>query len=150
MTIADRLAVFMDGRIVQIGTPAQVFASPSTVSVAGFIGSPPMNLLQGRVAGGVVHIGDTELPGVQSASPDGPVIVGVRPSAVRLRDAGLPARIELVEDLGDAAIVDLAMGETIVKMRTDRRPVAQEGDAVHIAFERSAVHLFDAASGERV
>ncbi|HEY1326383.1 MAG TPA: ABC transporter ATP-binding protein [Casimicrobiaceae bacterium] len=149
MTIADRLAVFMDGRIVQVGTPAEVFARPATIAVAGFIGSPPMNLLQGAVRDGVVAIGDVTLTGVHAPGRDGPVTIGIRPSAVRLADAGLPARIELVEDLGESAIVDLQVGEGIVKMRTDRRPSAREGEAVHIAFEPMAVHLFDPGSGAR-
>lgn len=68
---------------------------------------------------------------------------------VRLADAGLPARVELVEDLGDAAILDLALGDMIVEMRTDRRPAAREGDPVLVAFGPSAVHLFDPATGER-
>jgi ABC-type sugar transport system ATPase subunit len=149
MTIADRLAVFMDGRIVQIGTPAQVFASPSTVSVAGFIGSPPMNLLRGVARDGVVAIGDVVLPGVQ-APRDGDVVIGVRPGAVRLGNAGLPARIELVEDLGDSAVVDLAVGETVVKMRSEARPAAREGDTVRIVFAAHDVHLFDPGTGARL
>jgi ABC-type sugar transport system ATPase subunit len=149
MTIADRLAVFMDGRIVQIGTPAEVFARPSTVSVAGFIGSPPMNLLHGTARDGAVAVGGVVLPGVH-APRDGDVVVGVRPSAIRLGDAGLAARIELVEDLGDAAVVDLVVGETIVKMRTDRRPAAREGDTVHVAFAPHDAHLFEPAGGARI
>jgi ABC-type sugar transport system ATPase subunit len=149
MTIADRLAVFMDGRIVQIGTPAEVFARPSTISVAGFIGSPPMNLLRGSVRGGAVTIGDVTLPGVQAPGPDGPIVIGIRPSGVRLADTGLPARIELVEDLGESAIVDLQVAEGILKMRTERPPAAREGDVVHVAFARNAMHLFDPETGQR-
>jgi ABC-type sugar transport system ATPase subunit len=54
-----------------------------------------------------------------------------------------------VEDLGESAIVDLQVGEAIVKMRTDRRPAAKEGEAVHVAFDPSSLHLFDAVSGQR-
>jgi ABC-type sugar transport system ATPase subunit len=149
MTIADRLAVFMDGRIVQMGTPAEVFARPATIAVAGFIGSPPMNLLHGTVRNGAVTIGEVTLPDLHAPGADGPVVIGVRPSAVRLADAGLPARVELVEDLGESAIVDLQVGEGIVKMRTDRRPAAREGDSVHVSLEPSALHVFDAATGAR-
>jgi multiple sugar transport system ATP-binding protein len=149
MTIADRIAVFMDGRIVQVGTPGEVFAHPANAAVAGFIGSPPMNLLVGQSRQGELRIGDVPVLGVRSAGPDGAVTVGVRPSALRLADTGLPARIYLVEDLGDSVIVDLQFGEAIVKMRTDRRPTAKEGDAVHLAWDPAAVHVFDPISGER-
>ena len=149
MTIADRIAVFMDGRIVQIGTPGEVFARPANAAVAGFIGSPPMNLLVGQTRQGALSIGDVPVPGVRVAGPDGAVTVGLRPSALRLSDAGLPGRVYLVEDLGDSVIVDLQFADTIVKMRADRRPTAKEGDAVHIAWDPAAVHLFDPASGER-
>ena len=150
MTIADRLAVFMDGRIVQVGTPAEVFARPASVDVAGFIGSPPMNLLEGRIAAGRLLIGDTALPGITGAGPDGAVTVGVRPGAVHFApESGLPARIELVEDLGDSAIVDLTTGHTPIKMRIDRRPAQREGETVQLAFEPGSVHLFDPLTGAR-
>jgi ABC-type sugar transport system ATPase subunit len=99
--------------------------------------------------GGALHVGDTLLAGARPGGPDGDVVIGVRPSAVRLAPQGLPARIELLEDLGDTTIVDLASGDAMVKMRTDRRPAAREGDAVHLAFDAAAVHVFDAASGLR-
>jgi multiple sugar transport system ATP-binding protein/inositol-phosphate transport system ATP-binding protein len=149
MTIADRLAVFMDGRIVQVGTPADVFARPASVAVAGFLGSPPMNLVEGQVAGGTLAIAGVRIPGATVPGADGKVVVGVRPGAVRLADAGIPARVYLVEDLGESAIVDLTVGDAIVKMRTDRRPAAREGDAVSIALDPADLHVFDPATGER-
>jgi ABC-type sugar transport system ATPase subunit len=150
MTIADRIAVFMEGRIVQVGTPAEVFAKPATVAVAGFIGSPPMNLLRGEVRAGRVHVGDVALAGVSTVAADGEIVVGVRPGAVRLASGpGLRARLELVEDLGDSAIVDFSAGDTLVKMRTDRPPSLREGEPVSLAFDPGAVHLFDAATGAR-
>jgi len=62
----------------------------------------------------------------------------------------LPARIELVEDLGDSAVVDLAVGETVVKMRSEARPAAREGDTVRIVFAAHDVHLFDPGTGARL
>ena len=149
MTIADRLAVFMDGRIVQVGTPAEVFARPATIAVAGIIGSPPMNLLAGEAHGDRLTIAGVAMARSSATLQDGPVTIGVRPGAVRLAEQGLPARVYLIEDLGDSAIVDLQVGEAIVKMRTDGQPTLREGDAVHLAFEPSAVHVFDPASGLR-
>ena len=149
MTIADRLAVFMEGRIVQVGTPDEVFARPANVAVAGFIGSPPMNLVEGRVSASALYVSDVALPGVRVAAPDGTVTVGMRPGALKLAAEGLPARIELVEDLGDSVIVDLQAGNVAIKMRAERRPAAREGEIVHLACDPAAVHLFDRATGAR-
>jgi ABC-type sugar transport system ATPase subunit len=149
MTIADRLAVFMDGRIVQVGTPAEVFARPATVAVAGFIGSPPMNLLAAQLDGGTLSVGGVAMGRADAWGPDGPVTLGVRPAAVRLAPQGLAARVYLVEDLGDTAIVDLQVGEALLKMRSEGRPAVKEGDSVHVAFDAAALHVFDAASGLR-
>ena len=147
MTIADRLAVFMDGRIVQVGTPADVFARPATVAVAGFLGNPAMNLLRAHMAQGNVIVGGVA---VGPAPGDGPVVVGIRPGAVRLAQDGVPAHVYLVEDLGESVIVDLQVGDAIVKMRCERRPAAREGDEVRLALDPRALHLFDAADGTRL
>jgi ABC-type sugar transport system ATPase subunit len=150
MTIADRLAIFIEGRIVQTGTPDEVFDRPANVAVAGFIGSPSMNLMPGVVRDGRVFALGEEVATDAAAGADGDVVVGVRPSAFRFADTGLPARVELVENLGDSAIVDLAAGDgRTLKVRCDTRPAVREGDHVHLAFPRGAMHLFDAATGER-
>jgi len=149
MTIADRIAVFMEGRIVQVGTPAEVYAHPANVAVAGFIGNPPMNLLDARVEAGSLRVNGQAIALDGDPGPDGEVTLGVRPSSVRFSDRGIAARVELVEHLGDTTIVDLDVGEHLVKMRSDTRPSVREGDAVHVAFMPGAVHLFDRASGDR-
>ncbi|HVE50050.1 MAG TPA: ABC transporter ATP-binding protein [Casimicrobiaceae bacterium] len=149
MTIADRLAVFMEGRIVQIGTPDEVFQQPANVAVAGFIGSPPMNLLPGEVRAGALQVAETRIPLDRAAGLVGAVIVGVRPSAVSIASEGLPARVELIENLGDTTIVDLSMSGHAVKLRSQMRPRVREGENVHIAFAPSAIHLFDRDSGNR-
>ena len=149
MTIADRVAVFMEGRIVQVGRPQDIFARPATAVVAAFIGSPPMNLLEGEVRDGRVRVGGVDLPGQRVHGPDGRVTLGVRPAALRIASEGLPARVDLIEDLGDTAIVDLDVAGRLVKMRTDQVPSAREGDVVRLAFAPGALHLFDVDSGAR-
>jgi multiple sugar transport system ATP-binding protein len=149
MTIADRVAVFMEGRIVQTGRPQEIFASPASAIVAAFIGSPPMNLLPADVRGGTLHVAGVELRIDRAVGADGPVTLGVRPAALRIAPTGLPARVYLVEDLGDTVIVDLDVGGQVVKLRTDQRPNVREGESVHIAFASDACHLFDADSGAR-
>ena len=149
MTIADRLAVFMEGRIVQVGTPGEVFARPASVAVAGFLGNPAMNLIPGRVSGGELEVAGHAIPLGFDPGTDGEVTVGVRPGAVRVADSGIPGRVYLIEDLGDTMIVDVEIGGRLVKMRSDHRPPVREGDAVRLAFPPDAVHLFDSPSGRR-
>jgi multiple sugar transport system ATP-binding protein len=121
MTIADRIAIFMEGRIVPTGTPEEIFARPATATVA------------------------SDAP----RGADGPVVCGVRPGALRLAGDGIPAQVYLVEDLGDSAIVDLTIGDRIVKMRVASAGALAEGDAIRVAFDAGAVHLFDPATGAR-
>jgi len=147
MTIADRVAVFMDGRVAQVGRPQDIFAKPASAVVAGFIGSPPMNLLPAEVRAGALRVGGADLRLDRPLGADGPVTLGVRPAALRIAPTGIPARVYLIEDLGDTTIVDLDVGGQIVKLRTDQRPGVREGDSVHVAF--AACHLFERDGGAR-
>jgi ABC-type sugar transport system ATPase subunit len=78
------------------------------------------------------------------------VVIGVRPGDLRMADAGLPARVERVEDLGDSAIVSFAAGERVLKHKSDRLPLVQEGEHVHVAFAPGAAHIFDRQTGSRL
>jgi ABC-type sugar transport system ATPase subunit len=151
MTLADRMAIFLDGAIVQVGTPEEVFERPQTVAVAGFIGSPAMNLLPGELNGrGVVVAGRRiELPRPPEAA-SGPVVVGVRPGQVRIDPDGLPAVLEVAELLGETTLLNLRLGEHPIRMRVNGKVRAAEGEAVAISFEPGALHLFDRASGQRI
>jgi multiple sugar transport system ATP-binding protein len=149
MTIADRVAVFMEGRIVQIGPPQDIFARPASAIVAAFIGSPPMNLLPGEVSGDVLHVAGMDLQLGRALGTDGPVTLGVRPAALRIASTGVSARVYLIEDLGDTTIVDLEVAGQVIKLRTDQRPGVREGEHVHVAFAPSACHLFDRETGAR-
>jgi multiple sugar transport system ATP-binding protein len=150
MTLADRIAVFMDGRIVQVGSPRDVFARPMTVDVAAFNGTPPMNHFPGVWEGSTVTLAGHALPHGTSASSARQVVVGVRPGDLRIADAGLPARVERVEDLGDSAIVSFVAGERVLKHKSDRLPLVQEGERVHVAFAPAAAHIFDRQTGIRI
>jgi multiple sugar transport system ATP-binding protein len=149
MTLADRIAVFMDGRIVQVGTPREVFARPQTRAVAGFIGTPPMNLLDGVWQGDSVAVaGHVFQVGAHAAAPRD-VTLGVRPGDVRVVDGGLPAHVERVEDLGDTAVVSYTAAGALVKQKTDRTSV-REGDDVTLGFAPGSAHLFDRTTGARL
>jgi len=150
MTLADRIAVFMDGRIAQVGTPREVFARPQTVDVAGFIGTPPMNLMPARWEGDALAIDGERLPAPASTAAPRDVTVGVRPGDIRIAAAGMPARVERIEDLGDTAITSFAAGDRLVKQKSDRLPDVREGDRVRLAFAPGSAHVFDRATGARL
>lgn len=150
MTIADRMAVFMEGRIVQVGTPHEIFRKPATATVAGFIGTPPMNLMPAVLEGGRVAVGDTSLPVHGGDAARREVTLGVRPGDLRIQPEGIPATVEFVEDFGDSSIVNLQVAGQRVKLRAGELPAVREGDAVRVGFDPAAAHLFDRASGNRL
>ena len=150
MTLADRIAVFLDGRIVQVGTPREVFTTPRTVGVAGFIGTPTMNLIKGTWTGSEVIVGDEALSVARPAAAQREVTLGVRPGELRIANAGLAATVERVEDLGDAHIVSLNAGPLPLKLKGEGPPAVGEGDSVRVSFAPTSAHLFDANTGERL
>jgi ABC-type sugar transport system ATPase subunit len=151
MTIADRMAIFLDGEIVQIGTPDDVFNRPDSVAVAAFIGSPPMNLFDGHVADGMVTVGDYSFPLARTHGAfQGPVVVGVRPSHIRLSDEGLPARLYLSENLGESMLLNLHVGDALVKVRLPEVHRFGENEPLQLTFEPEFVHLFDPATRKRI
>ena len=173
MTLGDRIAVLSAGRLQQIGHPQDVYDHPANVFVAGFIGSPPMNLLRGSVRDGRVSAGD--LAFARSGVPDTDVIVGIRPEGLRLvgsDDAGpgFELHVDVVEPLGDEVMVHgtvsardagvhieleeaTLLADTVaedraavtVRLAPDVRPAP--GSSVHLSVDPEGVHLFDAASG---
>ena len=151
MTLADRVAVFIEGRIVQVASPKEIFGRPAHVSVAGFIGTPPMNLLPATWQGDrltIDGVGAWAAPTVSASARD--VTLGVRPADLRIAAQGLPATVELVEELGDSHIVVAALGSHRVKLKTAPTVAVSEGDAVLIDFAPNAAHLFDRQNGERL
>jgi ABC-type sugar transport system ATPase subunit len=151
LSLSDRLAVFMDGRIVQVGTPEAVFRRPATVDVAGFLGNPPMNLLPARLEDGQATIDGTvmQLPTLRFLGKK-EVTLGIRPSGVRLAAEGLPATVTMCEALGEDLFADLMVGERLVraKLNGDARPA--EHSTVKIALDAGALHVFDRRTGARL
>jgi multiple sugar transport system ATP-binding protein len=150
MTIADRLAVFMEGQIVQVGTPEDVFAQPTSLDVAAFLGSPPMNFLPARVAGRSAQAAGHAVPLARDYGAEKQAVLGVRPGAIRLGLQGIPARVDLVEQLGEHAIVDLQVADTLMRARVDRKVQLREGETTHLTFDAEDLHVFDAASKQRL
>ena len=149
MTLADRMAVFMAGEIQQVGTPAEVFARPNSVDIAGFIGNPPMNLIPARYIDGSVVIAGRPFKTMAGAAGECDVIVGLRPSALRFASDGLKAHVDLVEDLGDTAVLDLDCAGTTLRMRVGES-VPREGDLISIMAHPQDIHLFDPTTRKRL
>lgn len=145
MTLADRIAVFMEGRIVQIGTPREVFGRPAHASVAGFIGTPPMNLLPGTWIDAAVIVEGSMNPVMATATAARPVTLGIRPGDLRLQPQGLSALVLFVEELGDHTIYNVQAGPMRLKVKLTGLPLVKEGDTVHLGFDPEAAHLFDPA-----
>ncbi|HEY1795597.1 MAG TPA: ABC transporter ATP-binding protein [Stellaceae bacterium] len=143
MTLSDRMAIFMAGRIVQVGTPEEVYRRPVSTAVAGFLGSPPMNLIPATLDGDRL-----DFAGVSVTLPRrvegfrGEVVVGVRPADIGFAADGIPATVELAELLGDDMILDLRVSDTLVKARLMLNRRFAEGEAVRIAFVWSRLHFF--------
>ncbi len=156
MTMGDRICVLKDGLLQQVGTPRDLYDNPSNVFVAGFIGSPAMNLLELSTTDGGVKIGDMVQPverDVLSKAGSGKVTMGIRPEDLEMSEHGLAVEVDVVEELGaDAYIYGHAVGANDLQIiaRTDGRRPPKKGETVHFAPSQGHVHLFDVASGERL
>ncbi|MEA3013256.1 MAG: multiple sugar transport system ATP-binding protein [Sphingomonadales bacterium] len=155
MTLADRIAILDRGRVVQFGTAAALYEHPATLFVAGFIGSPRMNFLDGVVVGAgddgvrVRLQGDAELRAAVaagSAKPGDAVTLGIRPEDLRPGAGGLAASVTLIESLGNIRFAYLDSAATrdplIVQLAPGERLAEQ--DKVTLAARPEACHLFDA------
>jgi multiple sugar transport system ATP-binding protein len=149
LSLSDRLAVFMDGRIVQVGTPEEVFRKPATVAVAGFLGNPPMNLIPAQLQDGVarIHGFDVPLPSLK-VHGSREIVLGIRPSAVRLSQEGIPAVVTMSEVLGEDSYADLSVGDLLVRAKVAKREA--EGSQVRLQLDEGALHVFDKATGARL
>jgi ABC-type sugar transport system ATPase subunit len=150
MTLADRMAVFMEGEIQQVGTPAEVFARPNSIDIAGFIGNPPMNLVPARYIDGSVVISGHALKTTMQAAGERDVIAGIRPGALRLVPNGLKAKVDLVEDHGDTAVLDLDCAGTAMRVRVNHEDVPREGDIISVTARPQDIHLFDPVTRKRL
>jgi sn-glycerol 3-phosphate transport system ATP-binding protein len=153
MTLADRLIVMNAGAVDQIGPPLELYERPATVFVAGFIGSPAMNLLAGEMAPGGVAIGDIALRiGNRSGEPGMAVTVGLRPEHLEFSaDGPIALRPELLERLGADTIVHgrLPDGAKLVA-RTSGVANLPLGQPVRLAVRPAHIHLFDRSTGRRL
>ena len=158
MTMGHRIAVLNAGILQQVGPPQAVYDRPANLFVAGFIGSPPMNLITATV-GAEDGRPAVEVPGGSIPLPAGPstagavVVVGVRPEHLRITAGGLiPATVSVVESLGHErhVVCRLADGQLVIVRQPGDGAAPATGATVRLHAELSDLHLFDGASGRRI
>jgi multiple sugar transport system ATP-binding protein len=154
MTLGHRVAVLRDGQLQQCGPPRELYERPINVFVAGFIGSPAMNLCPVPLgSNGSVSFGGVDVRVPDRVEGDS-LVVGLRPESLELASDGIPARVEVVEDIGADVFVFCAAevgGEsTRLVARTEARHAPLQGEQVTLRPRADEAHLFDPASGERL
>jgi multiple sugar transport system ATP-binding protein len=154
MTMADQIVVMQEGRIAQMGTPLDLYDTPDNVFVAGFIGSPAMNLIAGEVladAEGLwLNAGALRLALRGGVAVGQEVICGIRPEHLRLTETGMQATVAVVEPTGpETHLVLRAGGHDLTVVSRDRLTL-RPGEVVHVTPDPDHVHLFDATTGRRI
>lgn len=165
MTMADRIAVMDQGILQQYGSPDEVFNHPTNLFVAGFLGSPTMNFLD------VTYVEDEKGARLQSddfrlqvselrdhmkqQATSSELILGIRPSNVLVTgqqeaEASVSSEISVIEPLGDQVIVDLTVGEQLIKAMAPRSFQATIGDKVWATFDKSKIYIFDKKTGRAI
>lgn len=158
MTLADRLVVMNKGSIEQIGTPREIYDQPVSLYVAGFIGSPPMNILPGNFSqarrGVLLENGSLIAVNDAGALEDGQMVqLGFRPEQTALLGQGngdFDAKVEMVEELGAARLCHLLFEDIPISVLTDDRPSFSPGATVSLRIAKEHMHLFEAETGRRV
>ena len=206
MTMADKIVVMNGGNIEQIGKPLDLYDRPANLFVAGFIGSPAMNMLKGTISGGALRMEDGTawpLPANGAATKDGPAVYGIRPEHFILDRGGIPATVhdgrldaesftlplpashavsngqkvwvgvrpenllpgeeqgrgvtarvqgvvDLVEPVGHQAIVHTSLGKDVLVAAFDAHHMPKIGQTLDLVVELDALHLFDAATENRI
>jgi len=160
MTLADRVVLMNQGRVQQIGAPMEIYDAPANAFVAGFIGSPAMNLVAGTVdagggdAGGVFTAPNMRLDGLPAGLP-GDITVGFRAEDIHVVDgdaanACIRAPVYSLELLGDSTLVTVKSGQALVAARAPKTFTADIGAPVGLAVPVDKCHFFDASHGGRI
>lgn len=172
--MGDRIAVLKDGVLQQIGTPRDMYDTPNNVFVAGFIGSPAMNLGTYQVFDGQAQVGHAkvaltrEAVAALKADDKNHVVLGFRPESLDRSapnaEGAIPIHVDMVEELGSDAFVygtipnefgeskevNFASGDSQVVVRIDPRDVPKGGDSIWVTIRAGEQHVFSAATGERL
>ena len=150
MTLADRVVVMKAGIVQQVGTPTDIYDNPANTFVAGFIGSPAMNLMDGVLQGGTFTGENVTIHGLTGR--DGPVTLGFRAEDASIADTGgeVAAPVYSMELLGDATMLTVRAGGAMVSVKAHKEYRAEIGDTVGYSIPAEICHLFDKDTGERI
>ncbi|MGF1475489.1 MAG: ABC transporter ATP-binding protein [Geminicoccaceae bacterium] len=152
MTLADRTVIMDGGRIQQLGTPDEIYNDPANTFVAGFIGAPPMNLIDGELQDGTFTGSQTKVPGL---APDrsGSATLGVRSEDASVSspdDAHLKGTLYALEPMGDMTLLAVDIGGSLVSVRADRAFRQPLDTPIGVRFDTERVYLFDGKTGNRL
>ncbi|EAQ45605.1 ABC transporter ATP-binding protein [Roseobacter sp. MED193] len=156
MTMADKIVVMRDGRVEQIGSPLDLYDNPVNTFVAGFIGSPSMNFVHGKIAsigGSRVFQSDSglNLPLPQTRAVEGQTVTfGVRPECVRVGEGGVEMEIVAVEPTGSETQIFARSGSDLIDALVKERISARPGSKLGFVFDPEDVHLFDSKTGQHI
>ena len=157
MTLGDQLAVLNDGYVEQLGSPIEIYERPASTFVAGFIGSPSMNLIDGQMNadGNTVTLPDGSIITLPTPRAAGKAVkLGIRPEHFTLGDGEnkVPLHVRVVEQLGADTLVHGNLGDTNVQMvlRLEGVQTLQAGGVVKLSIPQNALHVFDGETGQRV
>lgn len=150
MTLADRVVVMEKGVVQQVGSPTEIYDHPANTFVAGFIGNPAMNLIEGDVANGTFRAPNVEISGF--AVPNGTQTLGFRAEDARVVESGgqINAPVYTLELLGEATMVTVRIGGVLISVRADKNYWAEIDDMVSISIPSEICHVFDGQTGERI
>jgi multiple sugar transport system ATP-binding protein len=153
MTMADKIVVMHDGIVEQIGAPLELYDRPANLFVAGFIGSPAMNFIKGKVDGGTFKADagfSMPINAAAKASSGQPVTYGLRPEHIRLDGGGLEAKVHVVEPMGSETQVVADIGGQNLTCVFRERITAKPGEIIRISPDAGLTHLFDTEAGKRL
>jgi multiple sugar transport system ATP-binding protein len=155
MTMADRIVVMREGVIQHLGTPHEIYHRPRNQFVASFLGSPQINLVDGRLeanGGGASFVrGDLRVPladGRLASQGGREVVLGVRPEDLRVGTGNLEAAAELVSPLGSEQHVNARIGDIELVLRVDKDMTVATGDRLSLGFDPRRLHVFDKQTGQ--
>jgi sn-glycerol 3-phosphate transport system ATP-binding protein len=155
MTLAQRMIVMNAGRAEQIGAPMEVYDNPATMFVAGFIGSPAMNFLPGKVKAGALEMAEgvsIALPAaIRDKTKEGDAVtLGVRPEHFAVTATGMPFRVENAEALGADSLVHGFLAGSLCVVRVDGHSRHANGDMLHVTAAADKLYFFDSGNGARI
>ena len=152
ITLADRIVIMETGAIQQIGTPDEIYSDPANAFVAGFIGSPPMNLVSGHVQEGVFRTPGIEIGGLAGTASSGDITLGIRPEDSRVVAEGgnLQGSVFGIEPTGDITYLTVLCGDRLVEVKAARDFRSPLGVPVAVGFDPDRLYFFDSVSGARL